>query len=202
MKPNKFIISIVGFSLLCSLGFNGRANEPLKLQLDLPSSLFDLSIKDEHIRDLAFTGVGSNNPLVLAQADTSDTNSANQLSVQQYQDRLFTRNKMHQYLGLGAIAAGLLSAIAPKENDGLHEDAARLSSLLAAGSVTTGFIYHWDDIGGEGGLLTDPDNIHTLLAGLGALGIVISTATAPGSGHATTGMLGLTAMLIGVKYTW
>ncbi len=199
---------IAGFSLLFSPGLDALANESLKLHVDLDSTFYTISTEGAHLTNPAFAPLGTNGPTrpdrnstFLAQADTSDINMVVELSDEKYKDRLFTKNKMHKYLGIGAIAAGLLSALAPKENDGLHEDAARVSTLLAVGSVGTGFIYHWEDIGAEGGL-SDPDNMHTLLAGLGALGIAISTATAPDSGHASAGMLGLTAMLIGVKYTW
>lgn len=205
---NKYIMRIAGFSLLFSPGLDAWANEPLKLHIDLDSTFYTISTEGAHLTNSAFAPLGTNGPTrpdrnstILAQADTSDVNMVDELSDEKYKDRLFTTNKMHQYLGIGAIAMGLISALAPKDEDGLHEDAARMSTLLAVGSVGTGFIYHWEDIGGEGGL-SDPDNMHTLLAGLGALGIAISTATAPDSSHASTGMLGLTAMLIGVKYTW
>ena len=205
---NKYILRIAGFSLLFSPGLDAWANEPLKLHIDPDSSFYTISTEGTHLTNSAFAPLGTDgltrpdrNSTFLAQANTSDVNMVEELSDEKYKDRLFTKNKMHQYLGIGAIAAGLLSALAPKENDGLHEDAARVSTLLAVGSVGTGFIYHWEDIGAGGGL-SDPDNMHTLIAGLGALGIAISTATAPDGGHASAGMLGLTAMLIGVKYTW
>lgn len=205
---NKFVMQIVGFALLLSLILDVWANEPMKLHIDPASSFYTIPSEGVYLSNSAFSPIGTHGPIrpdrnstTVAQADTSSANPVDEVLGERYEDRLFTSNKIHQYLGIGAIAAGLLSALAPKENGGLHENAARASTLLAIGSVGTGFIYHWEDIGTEGGI-SDPDNMHTLLTGLGALGIALSTATAPGSGHATTGMLGLTAMLIGVKYTW
>ena len=184
---NQYVMRLAGFTLLLSLGLDARANEPLKLHIDLDSAFYTIATEEDHLTNSAFAPLGTNGPArpdrnstILARADTSNIDMVDELSGEKYKDRLFTTNKVHHYLGIGAIAMGLISALAPKDEDGLHEDAARVSTLLAAGAVGTGFVYHWEDIGGEGGL-SDPDNMHTLLAGLGALGIAISTATAPDS---------------------
>ena len=119
----------------------------------------------------------------------------------EYEDRMFTGNKIHKYLGIGSIAAAVLTALSPKEEDGPHEYFAKTSAVLGIGAVATGLGFHYEDIGMDGGL-KDPDNLHALWAGLGAIGIASAAAIGPDSPHQTLGTLGGIAMIIGVKYTW
>lgn len=118
-----------------------------------------------------------------------------------YEDRLFTGNTIHKYLGIGSIAAAVLTALSPKEEDGPHEYFAKTSAVLGVGAVATGLGFHYEDIGMDGGL-KDPDNLHALWAGLGAAGIAYAAAIGPDSPHQTFGSVGAIAMIIGVKYTW
>lgn len=114
---------------------------------------------------------------------------------------LFTANKIHQYLGIGALGLVALAAISPKEEDGAHEYFATGSALLASAAVTTGLIYHWDDFEFKDGL-TDPDNMHMILAALGTLAMIAAVADAPDAGHAGLGAVGGIAMGTAIKITW
>ncbi len=148
--------------------------------------------------------------LTLAQADTTTTDTssgaglveANDESLEdKYEYRMFTASKIHKYLGIGSVAAALLTLISPKEEDGAHEYLAKTSAVLGLGAVVTGFTTHYEDISLSGGF-KDPDNLHALFAGLGALGITAAAATGPDDPHVAYGIVGLTGMLIGVKLEW
>lgn len=143
-------------------------------------------------------------PIFTAAADAKSSSAMQtetEVSAAQYEDRTFTKNKAHGYLGIGTIVAALLTLVTPKEEGGAHEYLAQTTTVLAIGAVATGFAFHHEDISMEGGL-RDPDNLHALWAGLGAAGIAMSTAVGPDSPHGTYGALGTVGMLVGVKYTW
>jgi len=148
--------------------------------------------------------------LTLAQADTAATDKApgaeiaeaNDESLEdKYEYRMFTASKIHKYLGIGSVAAALLVLISPKEEGGAHEYLAKTSAVLGLGAVVTGFTTHYEDISLSNGF-KDPDNLHALFAGLGALGITAAAATGPDDPHVAYGLVGLTGMLIGVKLEW
>lgn len=148
--------------------------------------------------------------LTLAQVDTTsaDTEPGAELVEEndesledKYEYRMFTASKIHKYLGIGSVAAALLTLISPKEEDGAHEYLAKTSAVLGLGAVVTGFTTHYEDISISGGF-KDPDNLHALFAGLGALGITAAAATGPDDPHVAYGIVGLTGMLIGVKLEW
>ena len=167
------------------------------LNLSLPESAASYSSVSENSN-----AYGS--PLLLAAADDQSTKmitSAEETPVSEYEDRMFTSNKVHKYLGIGSIGAALLTLVAPKEEDGAHEYLAITSAVLGLGAVGTGLAYHNEDISMAGGF-KDPDNLHALWAGLGAVGIAVAAAQGPDVPHATFGALGTIAMMIGVKYTW
>jgi len=131
-----------------------------------------------------------------AKMEHSESNEASE-----YKDRMFTGNKIHKYLGIGSVGAALLTILMPKEEDGPHEYFAKTSAVLGLGAVATGLAFHYEDVSVAGGL-KDPDNLHALWAGLGAVGIGMAASTGPDTPHATYGALGTIAMMIGVKYTW
>ncbi len=148
--------------------------------------------------------------LTLAQADSATAGKApgaelaeaNDESLEdKYEYRMFTASKIHKYLGIGSVAAALLTLISPKEEDGAHEYLAKTSAVLGLGAVVTGFTAHYEDISLSNGF-KDPDNLHALLAGIGALGITAAAATGPDDPHVGFGVVGLTSMLIGVKLQW
>ena len=119
----------------------------------------------------------------------------------EYKDRMFTGNKIHKYLGIGSVGAALLTIAMPKEEDGPHEYLAKTSAVLGLGAVATGLGFHYEDISMAGGM-KDPDNLHALWAGLGAVGLGMAASTGPDVPHAAYGALGTISMMIGIKYTW
>lgn len=124
--------------------------------------------------------------------------------------RLFTRNTLHKYLGLGSLLAAGLTMVAPKPDEegagpvdlnGPHRDLARTAAALGGAAVLTGLLFHYDDLSLSGGI-TDPDNQHALLTTLGALGYAGAVAAAPGEGHIALGIGGGASMLLGIKLEW
>ena len=126
--------------------------------------------------------------------------------------------KAHQYLGLGTVLlAGLTAMAAPGDEEGVsstqprqtsgttHTRLARATAAMAAATVITGLLYHWDDFHLEDGF-TDPDNLHVMLASAGALLMLYAVdksakSTVPTS-HAGTAELGAAAMVVAIKLTW
>ena len=122
-----------------------------------------------------------------------------------YKDRWFTLNKTHQYLGIGSIALASLAVLAPKpakdEHGSTHQELAEGAAVLGGLAVATGIGFHYDDLKLSRGF-KDPDNLHALLATLGAIGFFLAVDEAPDSGHAGVGAISGLAMLTAVKITW
>lgn len=131
--------------------------------------------------------------------------------------------KAHQYLGLGTVVLAGLTALAapgegceqncppvsqqpPRQTSGTtHTRLARATVAMAAATVMTGLLYHWDDFHFEDGF-TDPDNLHAMLGTAGALLMLYAVdksakSTVPTS-HAGTAELGAAAMVVAIKLTW
>ncbi|MBI3902548.1 MAG: hypothetical protein HY306_06340 [Nitrosomonadales bacterium] len=127
----------------------------------------------------------------------------------EFKEPTLTGNKVHQYLGLGTLAlVGLTAMTAPdgedkktKSTTGIHPTLGRAAAAMAAATVTTGLLYHSKDIHLEDGL-SDPDNMHAMLAGAGALAMLYAISRAPNSGHSGAGVMGGIAMGVAVKLTW
>ena len=142
--------------------------------------------------------------LYLASAEEDDkaaTGSAAKEPKPVYEERIFTANKVHKYLGIGSIAAATGALISPKEEDGAHEALARTAAGLGVAAVVTGLIFHWDDFDLSDGM-GDPDNLHVMLTTAGTLGYLAAVSEAPESGHAGFGGGGYVAMAIGIKMNW
>jgi hypothetical protein len=118
-----------------------------------------------------------------------------------YEERYFTANTVHKYLGIGSIAAAGATLLAPKEEDGAHEALARTAAGLGVAAVITGLLFHWDDFDLSNGV-SDPDNLHATLTTLGTLGYLVAVSEAPDSGHAGFGGVGAIAMAVGIKMNW
>lgn len=136
----------------------------------------------------------------------------------EFQPPWMSGRKAHQYLGLGTVVfAGLTALAAPGEAEGVsqqqprqtsgttHTRLARTTAALAVATVITGLLYHWDDFHLEDGW-TDPDNLHVMLAGTGALLMLYAVeksahSTVPTS-HAGIAELGAASMLVAIKLTW
>ncbi len=72
---------------------------------------------------------------------------------------------------------------------------------MAAATVATGLLFHWDDFHFEDGF-TDPDNLHVMLAGAGAVAMLYAVSVAPAHNHSSAGIAGGAAMVVAVKLTW
>jgi hypothetical protein len=129
--------------------------------------------------------------------------------------------KAHQYLGLGTVVLAGLTIIAapdqgcdgcssasqpPRQTSGTtHTRLARTTAVMAAATVMSGLVYHWNDIHWEDPF-TDPDKLHARLAATGALLMIYAvhksaTSTVPTS-HAGIAELGAVAMVVAIKLTW
>ncbi len=116
-------------------------------------------------------------------------------------------------VGLTALTApnsdcedGCSAGAAPRRTSGTsHTRLARAASVFAAATVTTGLLWHWDDVHLEDGL-SDPDNQHVLLGLGGALLMMAAVqksmrSTVP-TQHAGAAAAGGVAMAAAVKLTW
>jgi len=135
----------------------------------------------------------------------------------EFEPPLFTGSNTHKYLGLGTLALVIATIIAPKppevedraptqaeldaQKSSTHAKLGRAAATLAAATVVTGLLVHWDDFHLEDGL-SDPDNQHALLGTAGALAMLYAVSKAPGEGHAGMGMAGGAAMIVAIKLTW
>jgi hypothetical protein len=137
--------------------------------------------------------------LVLAAAGTNQS-AGGSGSIQTPVDApWYHRNNVHKYLGLGSIAAAAIAIVAPKKEDGPHEQFAKLSAGLGVAAVGTGLYSHWDDLSWE---WSNPDTKHATLGTIGALGFLLAVARGGEGGHAGAGAIGAIAMLSAIKITW
>ena len=127
----------------------------------------------------------------------------------EFQPQLLSSRKAHQYMGLGTLALFGLTAIAAPNSErntkpqtsGIHQTLGRTTAAMAAATVATGLLFHWDDIHLKDGF-TDPDNLHAMLGAAGALAMLYAVSVAPGHGHPGAGIAGGAAMAVAVKLTW
>lgn len=140
-----------------------------------------------------------------------------------FEPPLMTGRKAHKYLGLGTVLfAGMTmlaapgegcehncppaSQMPPRQTSGTtHTRLARTTAVLAAATVITGLLYHWDDFHLDDGF-SDPDNQHVMLAGTGALLMLYavnkSAHSSVPTSHAGIAELGTAMMLVAIKLTW
>lgn len=132
---------------------------------------------------------------------------------------LLTGGSIHQYLGMatvGAAAATFLTHFHPcegpncgaqpaRQTNGTHAQFGKATAVLAAATVLSGLISHWDDFSLEDGI-KDPDNLHVLLGASGAAMMAYAinksmNSTTPVK-HAALAELGALSMIIAIKLTW
>lgn len=139
----------------------------------------------------------------------------------EFKPPFFTASNAHQYLGLGTLVFVGLAAITnpgegcedscvspppPRQTSGTaHTRFARAAATMAAATVASGLITHWNDFHLEDGL-TDPDNMHAMLGAAGAAMMVYAVRKSANSttqtSHAGTAELGGLAMAVAIKLTW
>ncbi len=146
----------------------------------------------------------------------SKNNTAPVAPAAEFEPPLFSGSNAHKFLGLGTIALAAATAMSgpeceggcgtkPREVNGTHAQLAKATVAMAAATIATGLIYHWDDFNLEDGI-TDPDNLHVLLGVAGAALMAVAvqksaTSSVPVS-HAAMAEAGALGMLVAIKLTW
>lgn len=211
------LIPLFFLSLFCSLPATASAND-----LGDPAMLRNLLTETAMIQN-------SNTPIEVAsnqdissltgRESMSSANDSEHFTASDYHNPIFSANKFHKYMGIGAVVMGAVTALsAPdaenegvpsanvKVNDGFHQASAITATTMAVLATASGFLFHYKDLSLANGL-TDPDNMHMMLGLLGTLGYVSAVANAPddgvgGDGHSSLGIAGGASMLIGIKLEW
>lgn len=140
-----------------------------------------------------------------------------EIQTKEFEPPIFTGSNVHKYLGLGTMVLLAATVIGPKpqefehttptpaqldaQKSHTHAKLGRATAALAAATVTTGLLAHWDDFHMEDGW-RDPDNQHAMLGTAGALAMLYAISKAPAGGHAGMGMAGGAAMVVAIKLTW
>lgn len=140
----------------------------------------------------------------------------------EFKPPMFSGSNTHKYMGLTTVAlAGLTMLTAPgegcetncpppsqqpkRQTNGTHAKLAKAAAFMAAATLTTGVLNHWDDFHMEDGW-TDPDNMHVMLGTAGALLMMYavnkSAKSSVPTSHAAMAELGAAAMVVAIKLTW
>jgi hypothetical protein len=205
MKGIQFMIAAV----LCFTAQSGTASaQDAAIDLPLASSAY---VKDYESFKLA----AANDPEVLVNKSAPAAKPA------PFEPPLITGSKVHQYLGLGTIVLAALTAATapdseceancaavanqPRQTNGTHAHLAKATVAMAAATIVTGLIVHWDDFKLSDGF-TDPDNLHIMLgvtgAALMAYAVNKSKNSAVPVSHAGIAEMGALGMLAAIKITW
>lgn len=204
MKGKKFM-NAVG---LCLAAFSGIVSaQDAALELPSASSAY---IKDYESFKLAANETDS--------MPNKSGSAAPEIRKSEFEPSWLTGGKAHQYLGLGTIVlAGLTAATAPegcesncsantpRETNGTHAKLAKATVAMAAATITSGLLAHWDDFHLEDGI-SDPDNLHVLLgvtgAALMAYAVNKSMHSSTEVSHAGIAEMGALGMVAAIKITW
>ena len=93
----------------------------------------------------------------------------------------------------------------PRDVNGTHAQLAKATVAMAAATIVSGLITHWDDFSLEDGW-SDPDNLHVLLGVTGAALMAYAVNKSANSSvpvsHAGIAELGALGMLVAIKLTW
>lgn len=158
------------------------------------------------------------NSFLLAQNDANVINAKSEAAAvapaSQFEPKLFSGSKIHQYLGVGtAVLAGMTFMThihpvgdVPRDVNGTHAELGKAAAAMALATVVSGLIVHWNDFSLEDGW-KDPDNQHVFLgitgAALMAYAVNKSMNTSTGQvNHAGLAELGALSMVVAIKLTW
>lgn len=140
----------------------------------------------------------------------------------EYVPPLLTGSNAHLALGLATIVAAGLTAVTapdngcgertacpnpppPRDVNGAHAKFAKATIGLAAATIASGLLVHWDDFHLADGW-KDPDNLHVLLgvsgAALMAYAVNKSANSSVPVSHAGIAELGALGMIVAIKMTW
>ena len=134
-----------------------------------------------------------------------------------FEPATFTGSDAHKYLGLATIVGAALTALTapeecesncgqtPRQTSGTHAKLAKTTVALAAATIISGMLVHWDDIHLADGI-RDPDNLHVLLGVTGAALMMYAVNRSKNSAvpvsHAGIAELGALGMVAAIKITW
>lgn len=207
MKGIKFMSAAV----LCLAALSGTAfAQDAAFDVPLASSAY---VKDYESFKLA----ANDTDVLVKKTDTA----APEVKKVEFEEPVFTGGNAHKYLGLSTIVlAGLTAVTAPGEGcennctattqqprqiNGTHAKLAKATAVMAAATVATGLLAHWDDFHLEDGI-TDPDNLHALLGVAGAAAMIYAVNKSMHSmtqvSHAGEAMAGAALMVAAIKISW
>ncbi len=177
---------------------------------------FDLKLPAQtYVQNAGAFMLAANEADVLVKGNTTAVAAAPKAP---YEPPLLSGSNTHLALGLATIvAAGLTAVTAPGENEGAipanykretngtHAQLAKATVALAAATIASGLIVHWDDFHFEDGF-SDPDNLHALLGVTGAALMAYAVNKSANSSvpvsHAGVAELGALGMIVAIKLTW
>jgi hypothetical protein len=194
----------LNFELLTAASFYTRNFPSPELR-----SLEPRSFNSQSFNSMSYLLAANEGNVVQGQAGTTSTIVAPETPAAAFKPPMISRNKVHQYLGLGTLALFGLTAISAPDREksatpqttGTHQSLGRATAAMATATVVSGLVAHWDDIYLEDSFF-DPDKLHARLGTLGALAMLYTVSVAPGHGHPATGIAGGVAMIVAVKLTW
>jgi len=190
------------------------------------ATLTSYSYAAEQTLDLSLPARGNyygqdNQPFLLAEnsAGAVKTEAAEEKNVtpaaSKFEPSLFSGSKIHQYLGVGTMVMAGMTFIshkhpvpgsnAPRDLHGAHAHYGQATAIMAAATVASGLLSHWDDFSLEDGW-SDPDNLHVVLAVSGAAlmayAINKSMNSTSATSHAGLAEAGALGMGLAIKLTW
>ena len=204
MKGNMFM-KAVG---MCLAAFSGTVFAQ-DANFEVPSA------SSAYVKDYETFKLAANETDVLVKKPGS---AAPEVKKSEFEPSWLTGSKTHQYLGLATIAGAALTAMTapdscehncsastPRETNGTHAKLAKATVALAAATIVTGVLAHWDDIHFSDGF-TDPDNLHVMFGVTGAALMAYAVNRSKNSStpvsHAGIAELGALGMVVAIKLTW
>lgn len=173
-------------------------------------------LTSEYVKDHEAFKLAANDTEVLVK---KQDNSAPAVKQAEFEPPLFTGSNVHKYLGLATVAAAAATFVThrhpcegpacgpqpPRNTHNTHANLGKATAILAAATVASGLLAHWDDFNLEDGL-ADPDNQHVLLgvsgAALMAYAINKSANSSVPTSHSGMAELGALGMIVAIKLTW
>jgi hypothetical protein len=205
MKGNKFM-NAVGLFLTA---FSGTVFAQ-DATFEVPSA------SSAYVKDYETFKLAANETDVLVKKSGS---AAPEVKKSEFEPSWLTGSKTHQYLGLATIAGAALTAMtapdscehncsstsSPRQTNGTHAHLAEATVALAAATIISGILVHWDDIHFSDGF-TDPDNLHVMFGVTGAALMAYAVNKSKNSSspvsHAGIAELGALGMVVAIKLTW
>ena len=205
MEGNLRLMQLLVAACFSSLAISVHAADEM-LTLTLP-------VKNFYTQDAQSFMLAENN------SDTvrANLNTKAEIPATEFEPPLFSKRKIHQYLGLSTIALAGMTALAapdddckglncpPREVNGTHATLAKATIAMAAATIATGLYAHWNGFSLDNGW-SDPDNLHVLLGVTGAALMAYAVNKSANSSvpvsHAAIAETGAVLMVVAIKLTW